>query len=237
MGKITSPPGWQQLPLDIGLAKQPSFDNYIAGRNRLHVLQLQAWCAGTSEPVILLLGSRGEGVSHLLQSCYHVLEQGQQPVVYLSLAHDSLEPEQLVELAVFDYLCLDDLQAVMGDPVWERELFHLFNLVRAQNSRLLLGGKEALADMPLNLPDLKSRLSWGLTLVLQPLSDQQKVSALQTHASERGLELSHDLALYILHRSGRSLGELMVVLDQLDQASMRTKRRLTLSFVRQEMGW
>lgn len=237
MGEMMTALSWQQLSLDIGLVEPPSFDNFIVGSNRLLMLQLQAWCAANSEPMLLLVGAQGEGVSHLLQSCYHQLEAQDQAVVYVSLANEHLDPDHLIDLAAFDFLCLDDLHKVVGDPVWERQLFFLLNEVRVQGGRLLLGGKESLGQMPLTLPDLRSRLAWGLTLVLKPLADQQKIQALQQRAAERGLALSAELGDYILTRSGRSLGELMVVLEQLDQASMRARRKLTQAFVRQEMGW
>ena len=59
--------------------------------------------------------------------------------------------------------------------------------------------------------------------------------ALQQRATARGLELTHEAALYLLHRLPRDMHTLFSVLDELDQASLVAQRRLTISFLREAL--
>jgi DnaA family protein len=58
---------------------------------------------------------------------------------------------------------------------------------------------------------------------------------LQLRAARRGLDLSEEAALYLVHRLPRDLHSLFAVLDQLDEASMVAQRRLTIPFLREAL--
>jgi len=91
-------------------------------------------------------------------------------------------------------------------------------------------------DLTLVLPDLRSRLSWGLLLHLRPLPDHQLCAGLEAAAAARGLRLGDGVARYLVERLPRALPELLGVLDRLDRASLAAKRPLTLPFVRTELA-
>lgn len=158
--------------------------------------------------------------------------------VYLPLGEvASYGPALLDGLEQSDLVCLDDLQAVAGDPVWEEALFHLFNRLRDSGRRLLLAADAAPRELPVRLADLQSRLSLALVFQLQPLSDEDKLRALQLRASRRGLNLPDDVGRFILTRGGRSMSALFELLDQLDQASLQAQRKLTIPFLKETLGW
>jgi DnaA family protein len=64
------------------------------------------------------------------------------------------------------------------------------------------------------------------------LAEDGQVTALQRRASARGLELTEDAALYLVHRLPRDMHSLFDVLDELDHASLVAQRRLTIPFLR-----
>ena len=51
------------------------------------------------------------------------------------------------------------------------------------------------------------------------------------------MPLAPDVLNYIFQRHARDLQSLLEVLDRLDELSLAEKRRLTIPFVRQMMGW
>ena len=107
---------------------------------------------------------------------------------------------------------------------------------RDNNTRLLFTADRVPVSLPLGLADLKSRLSWGVSYKLEPLTDEGKIRLLLQGSEQRGLTLKHDVASYILSRYSRDISDLLAILDQLDQASMAAQRKLTLPFVRQQLG-
>lgn len=87
------------------------------------------------------------------------------------------------------------------------------------------------------LEDLASRLRQGIVLQLGLPDDTDRQDMLQARAQSRGLVLSQDVSRYILRRAPRHTGDLLVILELLDQRSLREQRRLTIPFVRSVMEW
>jgi len=224
----------QQLTLRLKPREQTRLEDFIVGENRLLLQQLQLLCRGEGEPFLYIWGGEGSGRSHLLQGCCHRADDLGIAVFYLPLAEPlGLTPEVLKGLEQFDLLCLDDLQAVAGKAEWEQALFHLYNRLRDGGKRLLVSADRSPAALPLRLPDLASRLSWGLSFQLQPLDEAGRLQMLIAGARRRDMHISEETAAYLLKRCPRDPHSLEQLLDRLDQASLRQKRKVTIPFVRE----
>jgi DnaA family protein len=85
----------------------------------------------------------------------------------------------------------------------------------------------------ISLPDLESRLTWGLTEQLTPLDDTQKLIALQYRASQGGLVLTNEVVNFLLTRLSRDMTTLIDSLDALDKASILQQRKITIPFIKE----
>lgn len=232
----------KQLPLGMSLNDNATFDNFYVSQGSVnaqahHALRQQLSPLG--EQFVFLWGGAGVGLSHLLQAaCLEAESQGLL-AQYLPLAEiTGADPERLLDdLDQLDLVCLDDLHVMAGKSEWERALFSFFNRMRDSGRRLLMAANASPLELHVALPDLRSRLSWGLVFHVQPLTDAEKKLALQMRAKARGLELSDEVVLFILHRASRDMNELFNSLDRLDKASLTEQRRLTIPFVKQVLGF
>lgn len=102
--------------------------------------------------------------------------------------------------------------------------------------RLLVSANMPPKQLSCVLPDLASRLSWGLVFQVQGLADTQKLSALQLRSQRRGLTLSDEVGKFLLHNYPRDMLQLFAILEKLDQASLAEQRRLTVPFVKKILG-
>ena len=143
-----------------------------------------------------------------------------------------MRPTILEDLEQLDLICLDDVAAIAGHAVWERGLFDLFNRIRAAGGTLLVAGERRPDQSGFGLPDLVSRLGWGVTYTLKPLADEDVIASLACRAKGRGLELPEDTAQFLLRRFPRDLPTLFALFDTLDTASLIEQRRLTIPFVK-----
>ena len=84
----------------------------------------------------------------------------------------------------------------------------------------------------IELPDLKSRLGSGVTYHLKYLSEDERLYALKQRASLRGFDLSNDVLDYLSKRVARDMHTLFNWLDRMDEAIFITKKKLTVSMVR-----
>ncbi len=230
-----------QLPLGVRLRDDATFANFYPGANAAAQGYVERLCeaeAGWTESLIYLWGGSGVGRSHLLQAACLRMEQLGLLAVYLPLM-ELVEhgPSILDNLEQCELVCLDDVQALAGRADWEEAVFHLFNRLRDSGRRLLLAANAAPRELPVQLPDLQSRLSLALVFQLQELAEEDKLRALQLRASRRGLQLSDEVGRFILTRGARSMSGLFDLLERLDQASLQAQRKLTIPFLKEVLDW
>lgn len=223
-----------QLALKLSLRETATFQNFYPGDNLSVIQALQALVQGQSDHFIYLWGQPGVGRTHLLQATCHCLPT--EAVMYFSLRASELTPEILDNLENRTLVCIDDIDAVLGQYDWEEALLHFYNRAREQQVKLIISGNDLPSRLPGQLADLRSRLSWGLVFHVAGLSDEQKIKALQIHARERGIELSDDVGHFLLRYCPRNMTDLFFLLEKLDQASLIEKRKLTVPFVKQVLG-
>lgn len=223
-----------QMPLGLRLKEEATFDNYYTGSHAEMITALKNTARGQGESIIYLYGTRGQGLSHLLQAACHEASLQQRSCVYLPLGElIALSPDMLLGLESLSLICMDDVQVLADNKAWEEAVFHLFNRVRDAGGALILTGSALPKDLPLTLPDLISRFSWGVVYALHPLSDDEKLKVLMMRAHERGITLSEEVGKYLLSHCPRHMRTLLAALDALDKASLAAQRRLTIPFVKE----
>lgn len=227
----------QQLPLGFRLRDDATFTSFLPDGNQQVVHAVMNVARGIGDNYVYIWGANGSGRSHLLQASCHAAPEFQQTAVYLPLNEPKyLDKNLFIGLENINLICLDDVENIAGDVYWEEQLFHMYNRVRANNNRLIVTGNTPPLNLAINLPDLKSRLSWGTVYQLNTLSDVQKLNALQLRAQGRGLVLGVSVGRFLLDRCPRDMGQLFNMLEQLDQASLAAQRRLTIPFVKEVLG-
>lgn len=229
-----------QLSLGVSLKDDATFANfYVGGGNEQVLHALREFSVNRGDQNLLVWGSRGAGVTHLLQACCHTAFEHRINVQYLPLRDlVGYAPDDVCEgLDKVSLVCLDGIDEICGHRQWEQALFHLFNRLRDAGNRLLVACHTSPPSLPLLLPDLKSRLLGSVIYHLRPLNDQQKAVALQLRAKARGMELSDEVVKFILSRAPRDTNDLFNLLNRLDDASLQQQRKLTIPFVKEVLSF
>ena len=224
----------RQLPLPLRLDDEATFANFLAAAQNHQLLEHLAVADGPLNRFIWLWGSKGAGLTHLLQALCHQNEDRGLRSVYIPLAaHQEFLPRILENLDSVDLVCLDDLDQVAGLADWETALFNLYNQLAESGTRLIASARQAPARTQWLLPDLTSRLQAGLVFQLHTLSDDDKLLALQLRARGRGFELPSEVASYLLLRNQRDMTSLFTVLQKLDELALEKKRRITIPLLKE----
>jgi DnaA family protein len=223
----------EQIPLPFAFNPELSFERFHPGGNGEVVRHLRDAAQGRGELLIFLWGENGTGKTHLLNACCRDASQAGRTISYLPLAlMREFGPTVLDGLEHQELVCLDEIDAVAGEEAWEQGLFTLFNRLRESNHCLIAAAAIPPAELPVRLPDLKTRLGWGLTLRLQPLSDHDKLTVLSLHARSLGLDLPPKVGRFLLAHYRRDLPSLRRLLGELDHATLAAKRKLTIPFLK-----
>ena len=209
----------RQLILELLPEAPPRLDNFVAGSNAEALTGLAAWLAPENrETSLFLWGEAGAGKTHLLRA-----SEG-------NYCDGSYDPDLAGISASLDFHAVDNVEALSGTG--QIALFNLFNRLRASGGRLLTAASLPPRQLALR-EDLRTRLGSGLIYQLQALTDDEKIEALATQATTRGLRLPPDALEYLLARAPRDMRSLMSLLTALDRYSLEHKRAITLPLLRE----
>lgn len=227
-----------QLTLSVGIRDDARFANFYPGNNEEVIQAIQKQWTTSGDSYLFIAGVSGSGCSHLLQAACHYAEGLGHRSVYVPLNEMvNYGPGVLDGLEQLPLVVLDALHSVVGMEEWEEALFHLFNRIRESDGHLLVAADSVPQKLPLRLADLSSRLSWGVVYQVEPLNHEGKAQALVLRARHRGIRLAEEAARFIVSRGPDSMQGLSDVLDELDQLSLSAQRKLTIPFIKEELGW
>jgi DnaA-homolog protein len=223
----------EQLPLSVRLRDTARLASFVPGGNR-EVFEVVAAGPLTAPRVLWIWGKPGTGKTHLLQAACAAVAQAGGSATYLDLS-TAATPGWLEGCENLDLVCLDGLESVASDAGWNDAVFRLHTLMQDGAARLFTASTSPPAALDFTLPDLRSRLLAASVHQLHELDEAGQAEALRLRAAGRGLDLSAEGALYLVHRLPRDMHSLCAVLDRLDEAALVAQRRLTVPFLRQAL--
>jgi DnaA family protein len=158
---------------------------------------------------------------------------GKDPFFFQFDAKHLPSPTLLEGLEQVELVCLDDIHCIAGHSEWEQALFNFYNSHRQNNHKLLLAADCPPKYLPIALPDLKTRMAWGLTLKIQALRDDQIIDALTFKAHFLGFDIPPRVGRFLLSHYVHDLPTLWQLLERIDKATLAAQRKLTIPFLKQ----
>ena len=211
----------QQLLLDVRPPARPELSRFVVGRNVELMTQLESMLDGTAaERMAYVWGAPGSGKSYLLAAWANACRARGMTV--------DTTGQQAAQAVIAD-------QVENWDAAQQHAGFAAFNRVREAGGLWLAAGNAAPAELPV-MPELKTRLGWGLVFQLHSLDDAEKRAALSQHAETLGFRLEPQVADYLLNHTARDMQSLLRVLEALDRFGLETRRPITLPLLRQLLG-
>jgi DnaA-homolog protein len=208
-----------QSILSLDLPFKPVLTDVRSGNNGAALHAAQQWVgqlpSDAPERLVLSWGAAGVGKSLLSQALYN------------SCAAELLSPDaapSAFEAAMsFDAVVVDDVHALSADQAIAA--FNLYNHIRENpHKRWWATSRVPPSHMTNVLPDLASRMAWGLVFELLPLPDADSIAVLQAQATRLGFELSSETAQYLLLRLERNLGALAQHMGSLNRYALTLKK-------------
>lgn len=225
-----------QIPLPLEPKREGRLEDFVTGPNRAAVDAVRTVVA-EPDACLYLRGPAASGKTFLLNAACMATRNAGRTAFYLGLKRlPANGADALNGLENLDLICIDDLDRIAGDRDWEEALFHFINRLRARRGRLVVAARDGLKALPLGLPDLASRLAWGLRAELQGLDDADKADVMVRHARAQGADLPEDVVDYLLRRGSRDMADLLEAVDRIRLAAFTGKRRVTVPLARQVLS-
>ena len=217
---------YSQIPIDFEFYTKKTLDNFIIGDN--HDLYHSLLDLQESDSLILIYGGQSSGKTHLCEAVTHLMERRNT----IKIKHDD-DLESILLLDFYDLVVIDDIDKLLSNTANEELIFTIINnQILNKKSTLITSTKELdISDFHFN--DLHSRIFSDKIYSISDLNDEDKINLMISRCSEKGLEISEKVLNYIMNNCSRDLYFLCAFINSLDYASLSTKKRVTIPFIKQ----
>ncbi|NTV94002.1 MAG: chromosomal replication initiator protein DnaA [Thiobacillus sp.] len=200
-----------------------NFSSFVRGKAndlaRAAALQV-ADNPGSGYNPLFVYGGVGMGKTHLIQAIGNkVVENNPKAQVryihaerYVSdmvkaFRHKSFD-EFKRKYDTLDILLIDDIQFFAGKGRTQEEFFYTFNNLIESHKQVIISSDTFPKDMEGIEERLKSRFSWGLTVMLEPPELEMRVAILLNKAQQEGEQLGESTAFFIAKQVRSNVREL-----------------------------
>ena len=223
------------------------FDTFVEGKSNHLALAASKQVAqnptGDYNP-LFIYGGVGLGKTHLMHAVGNeILKQDQNKrVIYVhseKFVADMVKALQLNAINEFknfyrtaDALLIDDIQFFAGKEQSQEEFFHTFNALLDRNNQMVLTCDKYPKEIDGLEERLKSRLGWGLPVVIDPPELETRAAVLLAKATSMGCHLPNECAIYIAQRIRSNIRELEGALKRVVANAKFTNQEIDIPLVK-----
>ena len=227
-----------------------NFDSFVRGKAndlaRAAALQV-AENPGSGYNPLFVYGGVGMGKTHLIQAIGNqVLEHNPKAQVryihaerYVSDMVKAFRHKAFDEFKrkydSLDLLLIDDIQFFAGKGRTQEEFFYTFNNLIESHKQVIITSDTFPKDLEGIEERLKSRFSWGLTVMLEPPELEMRVAILMNKAQVEGEKLSESTAFFIAKQVRSNVRELEGALKRVMAYARFHKQPITVELAKEAL--
>ena len=232
---------------DTRLVPSYVFETFVEGKSNHVALAASKQVAlnpkGDYNP-LFIYGGVGLGKTHLMHAVGNEIlkNEPKKRIVYVhseKFVSDMVKALQLGAMNEFksfyrnaDALLIDDIQFFAGKEQSQEEFFHTFNALLDRNNQMILTCDKYPKEIDGLEERLKSRLGWGLPVIIDPPELETRAAVLLQKASSMGVALPNDCAIYIAQRIRSNIRELEGALKRVVANAKFTNQKIDLALVK-----
>jgi DnaA regulatory inactivator Hda len=206
-----------QLPLPLILPEIFSASNFFVSDCNEEAYEILLNKKNWQEHALYLYGEKGSGKSHLA----HIWKQK---------TNATIIPAHAINPASVTGNCIVEDIEFCSD---ERALLHLFNHCKDIDAKLLLTSSRIPSALSFTLPDLTSRLRGCQIASIYPADDMVIASVMRKQFSDRQLLVNDEVIFYLTSRMERTLANVKILVEALDNNALMQQKNITIPFVKQ----
>ena len=225
-----------QLSLNIKLDDTVSLDRFIecdSNRDCLNFLKSTLREDSISN-LFYIWGREGVGKSYIMQALNREFINQDKRTFHLSLTDRKVSSHKILQhLEALDVILIENIDNLPKSEEWETQIFSLINNALTSKIKIYLSSCTVSKDLQISLKDLQSRLSYFTAIEIPEISNEEKLDALSQSSARKGIDLDNKTKEFIINNTSRGLSDLLQLLDDLDVYSLKKKKKVTPTLIRQ----
>ena len=129
-----------------------------------------------------------------------------------------------------DFFILENINNVKHDK-FEQKLFHIINLAKENNKKLLMTSRKPISEIDLNLEDLKSRLNSILEAKIKEPDDQLMELLLIKIFNDKQLKINPNIIDFLVSRLERSYESINLFIEKIAKFSLEKGKKITIPLI------
>ena len=225
-----------QLSLNIQLDDTVSLEKFIhceTNKNSLEFIKGTLSNESISN-LFYIWGREGVGKSYLARALNREFICEDKQTFHFSFKDSRISSFEIFQnLGSLDALLIEDIDFLPKEKEWELAIFSMINEALEGSTKIYFTSKVVAKDLDLELEDLKSRLSYFTAIEIPEISQEEKIEALTQSSERRGIFLDTKTIQFIINNTSRSLSDLLRLIDEIDSFSLKKKKKVTPSLIRE----
>ena len=227
-----------------------TFDAFVEGKSN-HIALAAARQISTGQKnsynPLFIYGGVGLGKTHLMHAAGNSIKQNypEKSITYIhseKFVSDMVRSLQLGAISEFkryyrslDALLIDDIQFFAGKEQSQEELFHTFNSLLERGSQMILTCDRYPKEINGLEDRLKSRLGWGLPVVIEPPQLETRVAITLSKAVEMGCKLDEECAFFLAQKVKSNVRELEGALKRVVANANFTGKKIDIALIKDSL--
>ena len=140
--------------------------------------------------------------------------------------------DDLANIKLHENIIIEDL----NEEINEKLIYTLINIIDQSNKYLIITTLKPISELDFNLIDLKSRTKNFLIQNIKKPDDELVFALLIKNLSDRQITIEKKLVNYIVKRIHRSYSNIFDFIYKIDEVSLKKKKSINLSIIREILG-
>ena len=214
-----------QKIIKFNYEKNLKSDDFFTSTSNKHVYNfLNSW-PKWEKNFLNICGEKLSGKSHLM----NIFQKKFKGIIFDAYKFNN---HDLANIKLHENVIIEDL----NEEINEKLIYTLINIIDQSNKYLIITTLKPISELDFNLIDLKSRSKNFLIQNIKKPDDELVFALLIKNLSDRQIAIEKKLVNYIVKRIHRSYSNIFDFIYKIDEVSLKKKKSINLSIIREILG-
>ena len=214
-----------QKIIKFNYEKNLKSDDFFTSTSNKHVYNfLNSW-PKWEKNFLNICGEKLSGKSHLM----NIFLKKFKGIIFDAYKFNN---HDLANIKLHENIIIEDL----NEEINEKLIYTLINIIDQSNKYLIITTLKPISELDFNLMDLKSRTKNFLIQNIKKPDDELVFALLIKNLSDRQITIEKKLVNYIVKRIHRSYSNIFDFIYKIDEVSLKKKKSINLSIIREILG-